>query len=220
MADQPRTVASITREGKGPQPCAYDAPGLSAIEFLQAVMHAINLPMVTRIKAARALLPYTEPRPASSPPYRIGCRIIIPPLCSPWPRSTGNGSQNPKSPSKTVSQVADTPPPVNFETTLEPDYSKPPSPIVLPPDIADFQARTPPEKTGDEAQGHQPSGELHALSSKEEPEDPDFEIEDAEGDLPNELLEGAPPAPSTYPNPELAKPPVVSQPVAVSLNEE
>jgi hypothetical protein len=29
-----------------------------------------------------------------------------------------------------------------------------------------------------------------------------------------------PPPPSTYPDPELPKPPVVSQPVSVSLNKE
>ena len=43
---------------------------------------------------------------------------------------------------------------------------------------------------------------------------------DGEGDLPKELLEGVPPAPSTYPNLELPKPPVVAQPVSISLNKE
>ena len=66
MADTnpfPRTVASITREGRGPQTHAYDAPDLSPIEFLRAVYHATHLPMSTRIDAARGLLPFTEPAP-------------------------------------------------------------------------------------------------------------------------------------------------------------
>jgi hypothetical protein len=64
-------------------------------------------------------------------------------------------------------------------------------PITLPPDIAEKQVLSPPAR-----------------------------IEDDQGTLPNELLEGVPPAPSTYPNPELPEPPVVSQPVAISLNKE
>ena len=59
----PRTVASITREGRGPQTHAYDDPDLSPIEFLQAVYHATHLPMSIRIDAARGLLPFTEPAP-------------------------------------------------------------------------------------------------------------------------------------------------------------
>ena len=46
-----------------PSPHAYDAPDLSATEFLTAVMHATHLPMVTRIQAASALLPYSHPAP-------------------------------------------------------------------------------------------------------------------------------------------------------------
>jgi hypothetical protein len=87
--------------------------------------------------------------------------------------------------------------------------------ITLPPDLSEFQARTPPEKIGDET--HQPSGDLHAIAPKEEPS---AVGEDNEGDLPKELLEGVPPAPSTYSDPELPKPPVVSQPISVSLNQE
>jgi hypothetical protein len=83
-------------------------------------------------------------------------------------------------------------------------------PITLPPDIAEYQAGSPPKKIGDDTPP--PGGELHAIAPKEDA--------DNEGDLPNELLEGVPPAPSTYPDPELPKPPVVQQPVAVSLNKE
>ena len=79
MADTnpfPRTVASITREGRGPQTHAYDDPDLSPIEFLHAVYRDRSLPMSTRIDAARALLPYTErePRPVNSVPR---CKIVI-----------------------------------------------------------------------------------------------------------------------------------------------
>ena len=64
-------------------------------------------------------------------------------------------------------------------------------PITLPPDIAEKQAASPPAK-----------------------------IEDDQSTLPNELQEGVPPAPGTYSNLELPKPPVVSQPISVSLNQE
>jgi len=64
-------------------------------------------------------------------------------------------------------------------------------PITLPPDLAARQAEAPPA-----------------------------EIEDDQGTLPNELQENVPPPPSTYPSLELPKPPVVPQPVAVSLNKE
>jgi hypothetical protein len=95
-------------------------------------------------------------------------------------------------------------------------------PLEDPPDIADYQARNPPAKIGDDTHQHQPGGELHDIEAKEDPEleDPDLEVEDDEGTLPNELQEGVPPAPSNYPNLELSKPSVVSQPVAVSLNKE
>ena len=54
-------------------PC--DDPGLSPIEFLQAIYRDPLLPMSIRIDAARGLLPYTEPRPTNSVPPR--CKIII-----------------------------------------------------------------------------------------------------------------------------------------------
>jgi len=64
-------------------------------------------------------------------------------------------------------------------------------PLEDPPDIAEYQARNPPSEIGDD-----------------------------QGILPNELQEGVPPAPSNHPNSELPKPPVVSQPISVSLNKE
>jgi hypothetical protein len=96
-------------------------------------------------------------------------------------------------------------------------------PLEDPPDIAEFQARNPPSDIVDvDAETHHPGGELHSVSPKEEPEDPDLEVEgdDDQGDLPEELSKGVAPAPSTYPSFELPKPPVVSQPVSISLNKE
>jgi hypothetical protein len=72
-------------------------------------------------------------------------------------------------------------------------------PIELPPDIAEYQSRTPPEKIGDEA--HQPGGELHSVAPKDEPPselpEPPLEAEDSDnlGDLPEELRELPDPAP-------------------------
>jgi len=96
-------------------------------------------------------------------------------------------------------------------------------PLEDPPDIAEFQALNPPADIGDDtAETHHPGGELHSVSPKEEPEDPDLEVEDDDdqGDLPEELSKNVSPAPSTYPNFELPKPSVVSQPVSISLNKE
>src|SRR5262249_27851678 len=50
MADTnqfPRTVASITRKGQGPQTHTYDDPDLSPLQFLLEVMHAKHLPLAT-----------------------------------------------------------------------------------------------------------------------------------------------------------------------------
>ena len=90
--------------------------------------------------------------------------------------------------------------------------------IEFPPDLGE----TPPSRaTADDTHQYQPGGELHTLEPSEEP-DPDLEVEDAadQGALPEELSKNVPPAPSTYPNFELPKPPVVAQPVAISLNKE
>ena len=81
MADTnpfPRTVASITREGKGPQTHPCNAPSLGPLEFLQAVYRDPLLPMSIRIDAARGLLPYTEPPPGPRPTNSVPrCKIII-----------------------------------------------------------------------------------------------------------------------------------------------
>jgi len=72
----------------------------------------------------------------------------------------------------------------------------------------------------EDASHHQPGGELHSLGPSEDPDFEDPEDRDDQGTLPNELQEGVPPNPSTYPNQELPKPPVVSQPVSISLSKE
>jgi len=132
------TVADFTRLGLPPQTLAYDDPTLSAIEFLQAVYHAKHLPMATRIKAARALLPFTEPRPPNSFPPR--CTIVIgglgPRAKSLSPEGTeqiNTETQSFSSDRQGNSHPHDgSPGPSNFETTPEPsyvpDYSSPPSP--------------------------------------------------------------------------------------------
>jgi hypothetical protein len=151
------TVKEFTRMGLPPQTHAYDDPDLTPIEFLQAVYRDSSLPMSIRIDAARGALPFTEPRPASSPSSHVGCKIIIPPLslepwshiCSPWPREgdrasgcpecasgpTRNHSENLLSASITIPHDAELPAPQNLTTNPEPstfiDYSTPPTPAEL-----------------------------------------------------------------------------------------
>jgi hypothetical protein len=109
-------------------------------------------------------------------------------------------------------------------------------PIELPPDIAEYQTRTPPSEVGDDT--HQPGGELHSIAAKEEEQlsEPPLETEsdaggvplsygnvptsyikgapkDQAGDLPEELEQGLPEPP---PEPRGS---VYPQPVSISLNE-
>jgi hypothetical protein len=143
-------VRKSPSEAPGPaHPC--DAPGLSPIEFLQAVYRDPRLPMSIRIDAARGLLPYTEPRPASIPSSHIGCTIIIGGIPSgdlgPCDTARGAGpaddptvptrnhSQNPFGAQITLTHGDDTVAPLNLETTSYPpslpDYSTPPTPAEL-----------------------------------------------------------------------------------------
>jgi hypothetical protein len=63
-----------------------------------------------------------------------------------------------------------------------------------------------------------PGGELHTLPAKEEAAS--LKVQD-QNNLPNELLEGVPPAPATYPiDPDPDKGSVYPQPISVSLNED
>jgi hypothetical protein len=107
--------------------------------------------------------------------------------------------------------------------------------IELPPDIAEYQTRTPPSEVGDDT--HQPGGELHSIAAKEEEQLPEPPLEtepdaggvplsygnvptsyikgapkDQAGDLPEELEQGLPEPP---PEPKGS---VYPQPVSVSLN--
>ena len=136
----------ITKEGAmattefsrmGPAPRLYNDPDLSPLEFLHAVYHDPRLPMSIRIEAARGLLPYTEPRPASIPLSHIGCTIVIgglgPSTPEPEPLQINEETQSfslPASanhPAQSESQG-----PSNIETTSYPqslpDYSTPPTP--------------------------------------------------------------------------------------------
>src|SRR6516225_930584 len=108
--------------------------------------------------------------------------------------------------------------------------------IELPPDIAEYQTRTPPSEVGDDT--HQPGGELHSIAAKEEEQLPEPPLEtepdaggvplsygnvptsyikgapkDQAGDLPEELEQGLPEPP---PEPRGS---VYPQPVSISLNE-
>jgi hypothetical protein len=73
-------------------------------------------------------------------------------------------------------------------------------PVTLPPDLSEYQTRTPSE-IGDDT--HQPGGELHAIAAKEEPSGGD-PLDDNVGDL--------------HPVPE-PRGSVYPQPTAISLNE-
>jgi len=132
------TVKEFTRKGLPPQVHAYDDPSLNPIEFLTAVYRATHLPMSTRIQAASALLPYTEPRPARILSSHVDCKIIIGglgPVAEALPGSTENHSQNLVSPNKTLTQVPDPLDPVKLREEIEapfiPDYSTPPTPDEL-----------------------------------------------------------------------------------------
>jgi hypothetical protein len=75
MATVKEFVRKNPSEVPGPaHPC--DDPSLSPLQFLHAVYHDRTLPMATRIKAASALLPFTNsvPRPTNSVPR---CKIVI-----------------------------------------------------------------------------------------------------------------------------------------------
>src|SRR6516162_759717 len=129
------TVKEFTRNNLPPQTHAYDDPSLDPLEFLQAVYRDQTLPMSIRIDAARALLPYTEPRPARAPSSHLGCKIIIGGL--------GSGTEAPeqdngKSQSKSAiannshHPQSESPGPLYTETPSDPlpliDYSTPPTP--------------------------------------------------------------------------------------------
>ena len=128
------TVKEFTRMGLPPQTHGYDDPSLDPLQFLTVVYRDSSLPMSIRIDAARGLLPYTEPRPASIPSSYVGCKIIIPPFESRTPDHEAHEGDNRKS--QSFSEIANNNPhpqsggpgPSNMMTTPEPfpfipDYS-------------------------------------------------------------------------------------------------
>jgi hypothetical protein len=115
------------RRDSTPHPC--NDPSLSATEFLYAVYRDRTFPMSVRIKAATALLPYTNSlphsagaaeRPTDIPPR---CKIVIGGLgpCDHGPASippggsTENDSQNPEFAHKAPTHNLDPPGSLNIE---------------------------------------------------------------------------------------------------------
>jgi len=137
----------FTHQDTRPSPHACNTPGLSPIEFLQAIYSDPLFPMSIRIDAARALLPYTEPRPAKIPSSHIGCTIVIGGLGSydpssaqgPSVASLGNDSQNPDFAHKTLTQVAETQAPVKLRNEPDPSNLEPFPNYSTPPTQAELQ---------------------------------------------------------------------------------
>jgi hypothetical protein len=114
------TVADFTKLPDATPPVhAYDDPALSPTEFLQAVMHDTTLPIATRIHAASALLPFTDPKPR--PTAHISCKIVIEGM------STDNGISQPNSEFGEPNHQprCGDPHPLNTETTSHPSTFKP-----------------------------------------------------------------------------------------------
>jgi len=96
------------------------------------------------------------------------------------------------------------------------EFEEEPLALALPPDLSEYQARTPPAGIVDVDETHQPSGDLHAIAAKDEPPvaDPeDRDDDDNVGDLPPGLAD--PPEPVPEPRGK-----VQPQPIAISLNQE
>src|SRR6516162_4632041 len=72
-------------------------------------------------------------------------------------------------------------------------------PITLPPDLSEYQTRTPPSEIGDDT--HQPGGELHALGPSKDP-DPSLEPTAVEGDELGDLPEALRDLPDPVPEPQ------------------
>ena len=112
-------------------------------EFLRCVMDCQRLPMSTRIEAAKALLPFTTPYPRPVNSFRPRCTIVIPyqgtlDHSSSAGDPTGNHSQNPSAPNKTLTHGGPPGDPVKLREEIEaqnlepfPNYRDPPSPQEL-----------------------------------------------------------------------------------------
>jgi hypothetical protein len=109
-------------------------------------------------------------------------------------------------------------------------------PIELPPDIAEYQTRTPPSEVGYDT--HQPGGELHSIAAKEEEQLPEPPLETESdaggvplsyGNVPTSYVRGAPKdqagdlpeeLETDFREPELEPSgSVYPQPTAIQLNE-
>src|SRR5262249_46174895 len=97
-------ILPIEAQAPAPTTHLYNSPGLSPIEFLYAVMNDPHLPIVSRIQAASALLPFTTPYPRPVRQGYVQCKIIIGGL-GPSPGSTENHSENPDPASITVTHA-------------------------------------------------------------------------------------------------------------------
>ena len=138
------TVEEFTSKGLSPQTHAYNEPGLSAIEFLLAVMNSAHLPMATRIQAASAALPFTNPYPRPKNSVAPQCTIVIGGLGDydhgssskvPASGSTGIDSQIQIGAQPSMACDGEALPPQNLTTIPDPsplpDYSTPPPPAEL-----------------------------------------------------------------------------------------
>jgi hypothetical protein len=109
------TVADFTKlPGATPPAHAYDRADIGPIEFLKCVMHDTTLPIATRIYAASALLPFTEPKPRATAP--ITCTIRIEGISpdngiSQSNPEFGEYNRHPQSGDQGPSNIDDDPPP-------------------------------------------------------------------------------------------------------------
>jgi hypothetical protein len=115
-------ILPTTAPASIPATHAYNDPDLSPVEFLKAVYHATHLPMATRIEAASALLPFTEPKPRATPP--ITCTIRIEGIS---PEDNGNSQSRirsqeynpqPRCGDPNSINIDDDPPPPTFKPFL------------------------------------------------------------------------------------------------------
>src|SRR6516225_9237934 len=113
-----------------PAPRLYNDPSLTPLEFILAVMHDEHLPMATRIQAASAAMPYTNPYPRPTNSFPPRCTIVIGGLgrCDtdhaqgPATDPTRTHSQNPIGANITLTRDGEAGDPVNIETTSYPDF--------------------------------------------------------------------------------------------------
>jgi hypothetical protein len=69
----------------------YNDPTLSPIEFMRAVMHCPDVPLIDRVKAAEYLLPYEQHRRAPTPVLIGDKNVYIHIKVAPFPDGTAPG---------------------------------------------------------------------------------------------------------------------------------